>query len=331
MNEESKTMGYPDFFVVGAQKSATTTLYQALSQHPAVFVPPIKEPNYFCSDISQQLLKLSASAQSRLFVIKNKKRLESLLKRDVLAAHVVYEDLYLDLFRAAKPGMLKGDFSVNYLYSETAASEIRRKCPDARIIAVIRNPIDRAYSQYAMSVMLGVEHRDFSTAIREEMDEGFQMVNINSKGYLGRGLYYKQLKRYFDEFPKEQILVVRSEDLLGKSQSTMSDICTFLGIPEIEFTLSHEFGGKTARFSRLNLLLMRYAIKPFFGNWLPRKLKDKLKNYYYIAGVKRKILDEDRQTLCDFFREDIAELEKLLGRSFSLWSSCENPPRHIQR
>lgn len=331
MNEVSKIMGYPDFFVVGTQKSATTTLYQALSQHPAVFVPSIKEPNYFCSDISQQLLILSANDKSRLFVVENNKQLESLLKRDVLTAHVVHEDLYLDLFRAAKPGMLKGDFSVNYLYSEKAAAEIKRVCPTARIIAVLRNPVDRAYSQYAMSVMLGVEHRDFSTAIREEMAEGFQMVNINSNGYLGRGLYCKQLKRYFDEFPKEQILVIRFEDLIGKNQDTMSAICTFLGVPKMEFHLTHEFVGKEARFARINCLLTRYSIRRFLGNLLSRKFKDKLKESYYVSGVKQKMLDADRKILCDFFREDVAELEKLLGHSYSSWSACENSSRHFQR
>ncbi|ADL55312.1 sulfotransferase family protein [Gallionella capsiferriformans] len=331
MNEVPKTVGYPDFFVVGAQKSATTTLYQALSQHPAVFVPPIKEPNYFCSDISRQVLKLSATVKSRFSVVENKKQLESLLKCDVLTAHVLREDLYLDLFMAAKPGMLKGDFSVNYLYSEKAAAEIKKVCPTARIIAVLRNPVDRAYSQYAMSVMMGVENRDFSTAIREEMTEDSPMVNINSNGYLERGLYCKQLKRYFDEFPKEQILVIRFEDLIGKNQDTMSAICTFLGIPKIDFHITHEFAGKEARFARINFLLTRYSIKRFFGNWFPRKFKDKLKESYYISGVKQKMLDGDRNILCDWFREDVFELEKLLGHSYSSWSACENSSRHSQR
>ena len=176
-------MTMPNFFIIGAMKSGTTALYYYLEQHPEIYMSPVKEPNFFCSQEQRN------GADS-----------------------VTDIGTYQHLFRDVLGQIAIGEASHCYLYDPRAAAEIRRCVPDAKLIAILRNPIDRAYSHFLHMVRTGLEPLgDFAQALHEE-EAGAYKERI-FQDYVGRGFYYSQLKRYFGTFDRKQIRFISYEDL----------------------------------------------------------------------------------------------------------------------
>ena len=195
-------MTMPNFLIIGAMKSGTTALYYYLEQHPDIYMSPVKEPNFFSSQ-----------------------------EQENAADAVTHIGTYQHLFRGGSGKKAIGEASHSYLYEPGAAAEIRRYIPEARLIAILRNPIDRAYSHFLHMVQTGTEPLDdFEQALREE-EVGIHKERT-FQDYIGRGLYYDQLERYFGTFPREQVRVYLYEDLSDAPISTVQDAFRFLKVDD---------------------------------------------------------------------------------------------------
>jgi hypothetical protein len=203
----------PNFLVIGAPKAGTTSLYHYLRQHPQVYMSPVKEPKFFAFEAA----KPSSSRR----------------KRDrVRTSHLITDiEEYRVLFAGVSDEKAIGEASPQYLYVSGAAGRIRRYLPEARLMAVLRNPVDRAYSHHLHLVREGFERLSFSEALKKEEErirDNWPMM----WHYKNRGFYHEQLTRYYELFEAEQIRVYLYEDLKEDPVGMMRSIFRFLGVDD---------------------------------------------------------------------------------------------------
>ena len=201
---------WPDFFIVGAQNSATSTLYAFLRQHPDIFMPALKEPHYFS-------------------------QLPPVWHMQYPITHVSRQDSYLSLFSAVGKTKYKGEASSSYLWSDDAPSRIHRANPSAKIVIILRNPVERAYSHYLMDVREGRQSLPFMDAIQEDWsrrDKGYGVSRL----YVELGLYYRQVKRYLAIFGRKQVKVVLFRHLITALENRgegLDDLASLLEIDPV--------------------------------------------------------------------------------------------------
>jgi hypothetical protein len=271
----------PNFFIAGAPKSGTTSLYHYLGQHPEIYMSPIKEPNYFASEIrlgefSEHLRPRAEQDLAPLRAYLNgpmrEKRFGSLISE--------WPD-YLRLFRKVQAQKAIGEASVCYLWSETAAANIRRSIPNARIILVLRNPVEIVFSMYLHTLRSGAIQGTFREAIERGLKQRGGRIDIWHP-FLDMGLYCEQVKRYLETFPKEQLRIYWYEEYQAKPARMMADILRFL---EVDRTFRPDMS------------------KRYLESGLPDVAPDRA----------------DRAFLIEFYREDIDKLSDLLKRDLSSW------------
>jgi hypothetical protein len=287
----------PNFLIIGAMKSGTTALYYYLEQHPEIYMSPVKEPNFFSSQEQEN----AADAVTQL-------------------------GTYQHLFRGVSGEKAIGEASHSYLYEPMAAAEIRRYVPEAKLIAILRNPIDRAYSHFLHMVRSGTEPLDdFAQALREE-EVGIHKERA-FQDYIGRGLYYNQLRRYFGTFPREQVRIYLYEDLSGAPISTVQDAFRFLKVDDSfvpDVSLRRNVSGHP-RYKTLDRLLRSQSrIKHAAKIYLPTRLRwrfsktfDDLKTRNLIEHPP--VQPEVRRQLIRVYREDILNVQELIHRDLSGW------------
>ena len=209
----------PDFVVAGAAKCGTTSLYRYLVDHPLVLPAQIKEVHFV--DRQHNFDKGEAWYRSWFPT-------RAALRSAADAHHAE---------RA-----ICGESTPNYLAHPEAAARLHAVVPDGRVILLLREPVDRAWSQYRWQQRWGGETLSFADAVRAEADrtgDGFAMMGADRQtrnrfithGYLARSRYADQLEWWFDAFPREQLLVLRSEDLFADPAATLERTCAFLGLP----------------------------------------------------------------------------------------------------
>ncbi len=207
-------MKKPNFFVVGAAKAGTTSLHSYLMQHPDVFMCPIKEPHYFSLDFTEDNFHPNYKKAVERFDI------DDYLSREVLTPlHLTItrsKNKYYELYRDVKKQRAVGECSVGYLYSKVAAKEIARNIGNAKIIIILRNPIDRAYSHWIMNLQRGgfglgrIRGSFVSTIVNEYEKENKSWGN--NRLFIDLGMYCEQVKRYLDEFGHDRVKVILYED-----------------------------------------------------------------------------------------------------------------------
>lgn len=287
----------PNLFLVGAEKSGTSFLAFYLSQHEEIFFPIIKEPQFFSKDVFPQypeekiLWNLPPSKWSKYRHI----------------AYIRDINLYLKLYDNASEQKYLADASVSYLYSKVAASEIFRFNPDSKILIILRHPIDRAFSAYKMDLTIGRVTLPFNEAIK-----------IESR-YLERGFYYQQVKRYYDNFGKDKVMVMLFDDLKKDPQKLFDNIFSFLCIRRKKYDTFDKVNESLSPKSKtLNYFLYKSGLKFFISKYFPQKLKNRLKRFYYTKNfldIEPKLYN----ALLDMYQEDILRLSKLIGRDLSRW------------
>ncbi len=195
----------PDFFIVGHNKSGTTALYEMLRRHPQIYMPDVKEPMFFDRELHVGLEPSSSHPDT-------------------------LED-YLALFEAAKPGQRAGEASPGYLRSRTAAARIAELEPDARIIAILREPASFLRS---MHLELLKDHVEKETDLRRAMEREERMREQKPTLWysMDRVQYVEQLHRYHDAFPPEQVLVLIYDDFRADNEGTVRSVLRFLGVDE---------------------------------------------------------------------------------------------------
>lgn len=288
-------MTMPNFFIIGAMKSGTTALYYYLEQHPKVYMSPVKEPNFFCSQESA-------------------------------ADTVTHIDTYQHLFKGVSGEKAVGEASHCYLYEPRVAAEIRRYVPEAKLIAVLRNPIDRAYSHFLHVVRVGTEPLgNFAQALREEEAGAYKERTFHD--YIGRGFYYSQLKRYFNTFDREQIRVYLYQDLSDAPTSTVQDAFRFLEVDDSfvpDVSLRRNVSGNP-KYKTLDRLLRRQTrVKHAVKIYLPARLRWRLSRTFDELKTRNlvrppPIHPEVRRQLIEVYREDVLHLQELLHRDLSGW------------
>jgi sulfotransferase family protein len=225
-------MKLPDFVVVGAAKSGTISLYHYLRQHPSIFMCPINECNFFALEHADWQAEYR-SPVDRLYLHQHcTKTLES----------------YRDLFKEAVSHQVIGESSPLYLFSEKAAERIHHHIPNAKIIAILRQPADRGFSNFQDLRRGGIEPiDDFGAAIRAETErrhEGWGPWPFWY--YTGMGYYARQLKNYFKWFERSNVFIRLYEDLQEDAVSLMKDIYHFIGVDrnfEPDVSTRHNTGG----------------------------------------------------------------------------------------
>jgi hypothetical protein len=298
------TTRLPNFLIIGAAKSGTTSLWAYLKQHPDVYLPFNKEPNYF-AHAGESLPPPGPVAAKILWAH--------------YYQHCVTDfDSYAQLFSEAGPAIAVGEASVRYLYFPAAPGRIREKLPNCRMIAILREPVSRLYSHYCMNIQYQLEPLGLRDAIEAEDARRAAKWGWDWH-YVNLGLYAKQLRRFLDLFEREQLKVILYDDFVARPLEAFHEICRHIGVDD-RFVPDMSERGKVAYRPR-NLVLDRLLHWPRsarsgwerFVPWrIPEGLMGRLEawNSVPIPRLDGKM----RKELGAHFQEDVKELEGLLGR-----------------
>jgi hypothetical protein len=312
----------PNLFVVGAMKAGTTTLYRYLADHPDVFMSPVKEPHHFCGDLEiGRLAPLYRSASEGLDTY-----LDGPMDEERHMAYVPERARYLRLFRNAGSQPYRGEASPSYLLSERAPAEIRAASPDARVVILLRDPVDRAVSHYRMDLGGGIVRTSFAEAVREDRRAegmGFPTDSL----YLAMGMYARQVRRWLEAFPAGHVRVYLFDDLRAGPGALTADLAAFLGVGPAGFRTAggRENRSLAPRWVALNWVLYHSGVKKLVSRMAPASLLRAGKRLWYReprgAVMPPALADELRAG----FAPDVAELSALIGRDLSHWMGPRAP------
>lgn len=303
----SDATSFPDFFIVGAAKAGTTAVWHWLRQHEDVFLPDVKEPGYFAFD--------NIPARPR----------KGPYDPDYVARITTDVDSYCGLYAAAGV-RLKGDASPFYLTHAAAASAIARVRPDARIIILLRNPVERAFSQYLHHVRDGLEPaRSFEDALDAEPGRMAKRWST-SYAYAANSRYPAQIARFMAAFPADQILCLEYEALQRDPEEIWNRICDHLHVRRRPVVLNERVNA-TSNLSRVpgrpgisRRLTHPGSIQSALKNAIPPDVRARIRRYLEGPGkAVPRLSDATRTTLAQAFLQDRPELEKLLGTSLAHW------------
>ncbi len=291
----------PTFFVAGAGKAGTTSLHSYLAQHPEIYMSPVKEPCYFADEIR-------CGIRSESFEKHARRRLPNDL------------DTYLLLFENARDEKAVGESSAAYLWSETAAANIHASIPNAKIILILRDPAERAFSQYLHQLSVGLTKSTF----REHLDRCLQPDRSQLSIYypfLEAGLYSAQVKRFLDRFPLEQIRIYCYEEAWRDTAALFRDLFEFL---EVDPTFQPDTSQRILERRSPRAVGAHYWLKKInlwypLRSLVPASLRKRLSTAFFRKGKSLQMDAQDRQFLIDYYREDILELRAMLHRDLSPW------------
>lgn len=290
----------PDLIIVGAQKSGTTSIWNWLRDHPECYMSDVKEPHYFASfGPTPTLLK------------------KGWFVRDPIA--------YANLFKNAKDNQICGEASPSYLFDPTSANKILKSNPNTKIIIGLRDPLERAYSEYQMNVFAGIEKRKFLTAISE--DSTLIKEDWNSPPlYFELSKYGTQVKRYSEIFPKDQIYFITNEDLNNNTKQEMINLSKFLAISE-EFWEDYAFVRMNVGAEPINqfserLLGSKY-IRGLGRLFVPYKFRGDVAKLLFGKGGRKKVFSEEEKAIFwTSIMSEIILLQEISGTHFpSLWKT----------
>jgi len=296
----------PDFILIGAPKGGTTSLYHYLRQHPQVFMSTLKDSHFFLFDGKPPPL----SAPSDQF-----------RRREMVKSFADYQRQ----FSGGSEAKALGEVGVRYMDSPEACQRIRRRLPDAKLIIILRHPVDRAWSHYRMYRRNGSEPCEtFEQALADEprrLKEGwFRGVHRDL------GFYYRHLLPYFEAFPRDQIRVYLYDDLRANAGGLMQDLFNFVGVdsdfrPDMatRFNEAGELANPVLRWvwsasrglrSRVTPLVP-VALRGHLVSWIARRA---------VTPAAKELLAEDTLlALLEDYRDDIEKLSGLIGRDLSHW------------
>lgn len=277
----------PNFFIISAPKSGTTTLYEYFKEIPEIFMPAEKEPHFFSDDIIPYGYSRSMSKKE-----------------------------YFKSFDKVKDEIWIGEASTSYLRNEKAAEKIAKFNPQSKIIILLRDPVKRAISEYLWYFRTGEEKLHVNDAIKRDIENIENKSNKLSK-IIDGGLYSKHIRRYFQVFDKKQIKVIIFEEFTKNIQEEVKCIMEFLGTKEIHLehtdTVFNEYRMPRGDFSRSivsNSLVAKFLTKIIPNSSVRRILREKLLEK---KGEKPKIDEENIKWLENFYQNDIKKLEDILN------------------
>ena len=292
----------PNFLIVGAAKSGTTTINYYLDTHKGVYMTTPKEPKYF----SYKYAKYKGDGDL------------SYTKKKAIKT----KEEYFKLFEKAISSEVVGEASVdNLFYHNLVIPDIKKILGDPKILIFLRHPVDRAISAYAHLIRDGREKLSFADALtkeKERLENGFEFI----WGYKTGSFYYNQVKNYIDNFSNVKVFFF--DDLINNPQKTLNQITEFLNIEDIEVQpkLKLNASGKSKNKLINNLISKDTKLRSLATLIVGKERAVKLK-----AIIQKKntepidISIETKKELNNIFKQDIIQLEKLLNKNLSSWIS----------
>lgn len=299
----------PNLFIIGAPKSGTTSLHAALSQHPDIGMSEIKEPKYYLSPGRPAAWDGPG---------------------DRICAPVVWRrEQYLGQFRRYADLPVRGEATPFYLSDPEALRRIRADVPDAKLVVLLRQPVDRAYSNWA----------DLWSQGRETSDTVAKAIELEAERtaagwepfwrYRSLGCYGTQLQQLLEIFPAEQVLVLLHDDYVAQPETVLRTVCSFAGVDPYRLPpAASEFHENATGYldpqgpaTKWQRLLRDHPAK----RWLPSGLRHfggillrrRLEN---MSGPRPEMTSEERRVLLDYYRDEIALTEALTGLDLHRWT-----------
>lgn len=284
------------FFIIGAQKAGTTALFEYLRHHPQIYMPPEKEIDFFTSDTAD------APAWAQY------------LARYLIPNHTV---------------VIAGTASPHYMCDMAVPERMAAIACNARLIAILRDPIARAVSHYKMCRRRGDEKRDFAKAIEEQLApealqhmRGLSMQEANEcDAYVAWGEYARILKEYLGHFPREQLLILYSEDLRDHRQETLESVLRHLGVDETYEppNLSREFhvGGPRRKIRGLDKTMRSFIVRGLLRLVISKRRYKSLQLALERWNVKSGKIPVSAATcalLEAHYKPDVEDLARLTGK-----------------
>ena len=302
----------PNLFIIGAAKCGTTSLCINLAKHQDVFLPKNKEPQYIVS----KFIKLPRNGPGD----------------DQRDKNIISElDEYLDLYKESRNIKYRIDGTVDIIYYPGSEKEIKQLNPAAKIIIILRNPVERAYSAYKMLKNMHMNQREqlsFEDALKKEeerIENNFEFIWEYKRG----GMYFEHVSRFISEFGTDNVKVLLLDDIMKDSEAEYKKIFDFLEIPHVN-NISENVYNRSASsvhpklFLKFKKLTRRdNVLKKAFKKIIPNQDK-RLKIYDNIIKIlfskkSLKMKEETRRYLIQYFKDDISKLSKLLDRDLSAW------------
>jgi hypothetical protein len=300
-------MALPDFFIAGAPKAGTTALHAALARHPALAMSAVKEPKFFLTDGPPPTRGGPGDVQT-------------------YREHVWRRDDYEALFSSAPAGVLRGESTPFYLYDRAAQQRIRRLIPDAKLIVILRDPVERAHSNWTHLWSAGLDPIDDVVRACAEEDRRIAAGWAAFWHYTALGRYGEQLEHLYTVFPGDQVMVFRYRALIENPAGVLDRICAFLQVPtgvltelprenvtaHPHLTLRHRALSRLMRIGAAASALLPGRAQAAMTGPLERRLQQD-------APPRRPLTWDERQALIPRFDADIRLLENITGESFGDW------------
>lgn len=299
--ERSAFMTMPNFLVIGAARSGTTALYRYLEQHPQIYMSAIKEPNFFAL-VGEEPAPAPPKAGTA----------GRLTRGPLMVVRIADIESYRALFQPVVDEVAIGEASPSYLITPGTPERIKHYLPDVKLIAILRNPVDRAYSAHSLRwLYAGQERASFGQAIRD----------------IYWGFYYTHLKGYFATFERTQIKIHLYEDFRADPAWVLQDIFQFLGVSDTfvpDLSVQHNVGGvpknRVWRAFLQGLGPVASVFRPLIPATVRPELAGVLNRLQGRAFVKPPPLEAAaRAELIEIYRQDILQLQDLLQRDLSAW------------
>ena len=280
----------PNFFIVGGAKCGTTNISYYLNLHPQVFVSKLNEPYYFCQwDLPDDF------------------RRESM---------ITDEKKYLKLFNDAKSHSAIGEATPAYLHSPHAASKIKERFPNSKIIISIRNPIERAQSSYLSNEFMRKDKLSFLEMVKSHveliMKNNFYIYNI-----LEPGFYSKHIKRFQEIFDPNQIKILIFEEYINNTKNSISELLDFLGLnDDFVFTEQSKNSYRIPKNKFFQSTLENKTFRRISTHFIPTLTREKIGDKFLLKEVKKpQISVAERNYLKNFYSNEVKDLESLLDRT----------------
>lgn len=292
----------PDFIIAGAAKSGTTILHRWLGMQEDVFVPSVKEPHYFC------------------FRGMNANSIGSHVDPHYAAQMAFDRGAYEQLFCDAAPHQMTGEASPGYLYFPGVARAIHAHNLNIKIVCMLRNPADRAFSQFMHHVRDGHEPlRDFEAALDIE-DERISKKYWWGYHYRTGGFYARRLREYFDVFPRERVKIVLFEDLVSRPLNVLKETADFLGITCNVWPDPRKKTNAASDMTRVARFHWQAKMASQHQGFAKLMKRVGVPPTGHICGMAAPKLDKKlRRKMLEDYREDIEETSTLIGRDLTHW------------
>ncbi|MEC4894473.1 MAG: sulfotransferase [Oscillatoria sp. PMC 1051.18] len=279
----------PDFIIIGGGKCGTTSLHDYLSQHPQIYICPQKETFFFINEPNRSYHKRWGA--------------------------ITELEEYQALFKDAPENSVIGEISTTYYSCPESARLIREVVPNVKIIAILRDPADRAFSDYQMHVREGNEKPDMKGLISPE------------NKHVKRGFYYSELLPFFETFDRKQIKILLFDDLCKDAASFLQDLFSFVGVDDSfvpNMSKKGREGGLPKNQAVNQLLTKKNPVRSFAARllkiFLPLSTRQKIRESLVKKNIEKvKLSPEERKQMIEIYRSDILKLEKLIDRDLSAW------------